>query len=224
MLSDLEGKEPRPLAGGDRDSVLSPPAQLQGRAALTAPTFGFQHGSRGADTNPTIPGGRSGNQLPVRKCGSDRLNPHAKPDQRNGVPCYLHSPDTVITPPRRPALQPLRGGAPFSPLLPFPLRPLPGVAPAAELRTLADTTSLNVVLRIEPGLHACQVSALPLEPHPQPNPRSLPERVASYGLKADMTPGVHGHQTLDLARLAIRASLLYLLSLSPFFGIGRQIL
>ncbi|XP_077892592.1 dolichyl-diphosphooligosaccharide--protein glycosyltransferase subunit TUSC3-like [Ictidomys tridecemlineatus] len=27
---------------------------------------------------------------------------------------------------------------------------------------------LYVVLRIEPGPHACQVSALPLEPHPQP--------------------------------------------------------
>ncbi|KAG3266881.1 hypothetical protein H1C71_003556, partial [Ictidomys tridecemlineatus] len=26
---------------------------------------------------------------------------------------------------------------------------------------------LYVVLRIEPGLHACQASALPLEPHPQ---------------------------------------------------------
>uniref|UniRef100_A0A8D2GT37 Large ribosomal subunit protein eL28 n=1 Tax=Urocitellus parryii TaxID=9999 RepID=A0A8D2GT37_UROPR len=33
----------------------------------------------------------------------------------------------------------------------------------------ADTTSLYVVLRIEPGPHTCQASALPLEPHPQPN-------------------------------------------------------
>ncbi|XP_046323159.1 glutathione S-transferase Mu 3 isoform X1 [Marmota monax] len=30
-----------------------------------------------------------------------------------------------------------------------------------------DTTSLYVVLRIEPGLHTCQANALPLEPHPQ---------------------------------------------------------
>ncbi|XP_058427746.1 transmembrane protein 191C isoform X2 [Marmota monax] len=32
----------------------------------------------------------------------------------------------------------------------------------------ADTTSLYVVLRIEPRPHVCQASTLPLEPHPQP--------------------------------------------------------
>ncbi|XP_077872817.1 transmembrane protein 267 isoform X1 [Ictidomys tridecemlineatus] len=42
-----------------------------------------------------------------------------------------------------------------------------------ELRFSAGTTSLYVVLRIEPGPHACQASALPLEPHPQPSMVSL---------------------------------------------------
>ncbi|XP_077890523.1 transmembrane protein 164 isoform X6 [Ictidomys tridecemlineatus] len=37
----------------------------------------------------------------------------------------------------------------------------------------ADTTSLYVVLRIEPGPHACQASVLPFEPHPQPSSNSL---------------------------------------------------
>lgn len=65
------GKAPGPLAGGGPE----PPARVQGRAALTAPTFGFPPGSRGVDTIPTIPGGRSGNQLPMRRRGGDPLKP-----------------------------------------------------------------------------------------------------------------------------------------------------
>lgn len=55
------GRAQQPLARGGLGGALSPPAQLQGRAAPTAPTFGFPSGSRGVDTTPTIPGGCSSN-------------------------------------------------------------------------------------------------------------------------------------------------------------------
>ncbi|XP_058428901.1 tRNA pseudouridine synthase Pus10 isoform X3 [Marmota monax] len=54
---------------------------------------------------------------------------------------------------------------------------------------LADTTSLYVVLRIEPGPHACQASAPPLEPHPQP------QHAAWLLVKQEM-----GKQSLSLGR------------------------
>uniref|UniRef100_A0A8C5YL32 Cytochrome b5 heme-binding domain-containing protein n=1 Tax=Marmota marmota marmota TaxID=9994 RepID=A0A8C5YL32_MARMA len=47
---------------------------------------------------------------------------------------------------------------------------------------------LYVVLRIEPGLHACQASALPLEPHPQPQTYQ-PIYLAVKGVVFDVTSG-----------------------------------
>lgn len=72
------GKAPGPLAGGGRGSALSPPPSSSAGRPSLAPTFGFPPGSRGADTTPTILGGLSSHQLPVRRRGGDRLNRWAR--------------------------------------------------------------------------------------------------------------------------------------------------
>lgn len=67
---------PRKAAAGSGRSPEPLKINTPGPAAgLPAPTFGFPLTAEGADTTPTIPGGRSGNQLPMRRRGGDRRRP-----------------------------------------------------------------------------------------------------------------------------------------------------